>query len=338
MELASEGQEQHGISTTEQSEFTTEDTSFNENILTDSQLAQIKLFEDLNFASFIIYKVMAVLIAISNLIIIIAVLKYKNLRSSTNILIVSLAFADLLNSPSLLLARMHYYIPIGKYYDIYIKILACLPHALTVTSVAASHITFTFMSIERWLAVTFPLKFKSLVTMKKIIIAVAVSWLYAFPIPFTLVMYYAWQKPMEFYEKPFTIMDIIPLPVFTFLGPVNYCLNITLMICFYISIAVTLKRRSNFQNQHSNVMTTQNTKRVTQMTFIILALFIIIWVPYTIAVIFAEKIATTTAGYISFQILLYLISANSFMNIFIYAWKNKAFRDAFKDMLCCGKL
>nr|AKQ63019.1 orphan G-protein coupled receptor 19 [Platynereis dumerilii] len=337
MEPTSENPEDF-ITSTEQSDFTTEGAkSFNEFILTDSQLAQIKIYEDLNFASLIIYKIMAVFIAISNLMIIIAVLKYKNLRSSTNILIVSLALADLLNCPSLLLARMHPYIPVAKYYDIYIKIVICLPHALTCASVSVSQATFVLLAIERWLAVTFPLKFKSLVTVKKIVIAVVVTWMYTFPIGSSLVMYYAWQKPMEFYEKPFTIMDIIPQPVFIFLGPAHYFVFIVIVICLYTSIAVTLKRRSNFQNQHSNVVTTQNTKRVTQMTFIILALSLIIWVPYTIALVYSDKLSTTLAGYISFQILLYLISANSFMNIFIYAWKNKAFRDAFKDMLCCGK-
>ena len=340
MALTSETQEEHDVSTTEPFNFTTvtegADT-FTDLILTDSQLAQIKLYEDLNFATFIIYKIMAVLIAIANLIIIIAVIRYKNLRTSTNVLIVNLAFADLLNSPSLLLARIHYFMAVNSYNEVIIKIFICVPHALTVSSVSISLTSFTLITIERWLAITYPLKFKTYVTIKKIVIVAVVSSLLAFAQNFSIVMYYAWQQPMHFYEKPFTIIDFIPLPVLIYIGPVHYCTFIAIMICLYISIAITLKRHSTFQNRHSSAMATQNTKKVTQMTSIILALFLVIWVPYTIAVAYSDKISTTLAGRIGLQIVLYLISANSFMNIFIYAWKNKAFRDAFKDMLCCGK-
>ena len=70
------------------------------------------------------------------------------------------------------------------------------------------------------------------------------------------------------------------------------------------------------------------------MTFLTLGLFLIIWVPYiVITEVFPRVISATMVGYVGFQIFLYVMFSNSFINVFIYAWRNEPFRNAFKLML-----
>ena len=71
------------------------------------------------------------------------------------------------------------------------------------------------------------------------------------------------------------------------------------------------------------------------MTFTVLVLFMIIWIPFTfLPEVRSDIFNSSFAGRVGFTVMLLLMNSNSFMNIFVYAWKSEPFRIAFADMLC----
>ena len=71
------------------------------------------------------------------------------------------------------------------------------------------------------------------------------------------------------------------------------------------------------------------------MTFTILVLFIIIWIPLSFfPEVKSDIYYGSFAGRVGYTVMLLLMNSNSFMNFFVYAWKSEPFRTAFADMLC----
>ena len=294
-----------------------------------------KKFEDLALSTHVMFSIVGIIVGFTNIVIITSVFKYKNLRSSTNVFLVSMAFADLMNCPALFLIRIHNYIDSVKYNEINMKIVNNIALVLGVSSVIMSAISFLLIAIERWIAVTFPLKFKAIVSIKKSVTVAICSWVYGFTVCCVILTYYTWEKPLSFFQKPYTLATYMPWPVFRYLGPFHYGFCICSSIVIYISIAIQMKRRNSaFQNKASANLQ-QSTKKVTQMTFTVLVLFVIIWIPLTfLPVVKLDIFYGSFAGRVAHTVMILLMNSNSFMNIFVYAWKSEPFRTAFADMLC----
>ena len=176
--------------------------------MSDMHFSQKPFYKAFFLSAHVIYPIVGLLVVFNNSLIIGAVIRYKYLRTSTNIIIVSLAFADLLISPSLFFMRIRDYGNITSEFSL--KLMLSILGAIHNTSVVMSLINFMMLSIERWIAVVFPLKFKVLGTVKNTIFVVIMAWLYGASISSIVTAYYTWQKPLSFFQKPYFFINLVP--------------------------------------------------------------------------------------------------------------------------------
>ena len=309
--------------------------------MSDMHYSQKPFYKAFILSAHVIYPIIGLLVVFNNSLIIGAVIRYKYLRTSTNVIIVSLAFADLLVSPSLLFMRIRDYGNVTSEFPL--KLMLSLLGALHITSITMSLINFMLLAIERWIAVVFPLKFRVLGTVKKTIFAVIIAWLYGATISSSVTAYYTWQKPMSFFQKPYFFINLVPRVWFIIIAQmhINGCLILSVLL--YIHIYIVIRRRSNsFARTNTStaleLRSLEQTKKVTNMTALTLGAFIIAWLPYSIVSDVNPTIGISSAeGAIIFQVLVYFNLFNPFLNMFIYARKSEPFKRAFKDMLCLNK-
>ena len=240
----------------------TEDTS-------EIHFSERSYYKAFRFSTYIIYPLVGLIVIFSNSLIIGAVIKYKHLRTSTNVIIVSLAFADILISPSLLFMRIRNYGNITSEFSL--KFLLSVLGAFHVTSNRMSLINFVLLAMERWIAVIFPLKFKVWVTVKKTIFVVSMAWLFGASFSSIVVIYYHWNKPMSYFQTPYFFVNMVPRILFVLLSQVliNGCLILSVLI--YIHIYIVIRRRSaSFALSNTTtaqeLRTLQQTKKITNMT------------------------------------------------------------------------
>ena len=315
--------------------------NFTEDVTTEIHFSQKPFFKAFKIFTFVMYPLIGVVIVFNNSLIIGAVIKYKHLRTSTNVIIVSLAVSDLLVSPSMFFMRLKDYGNITSEFSL--KFLLSILGALHVTANTMSLINFVFLAIERWIAVVFPLKFKIWVTVKKTAFAMSLAWLFGASFSSIVVIYYHWNKPMSYFQKPYFFVNMVPRILFILLSHVlvNGCLILSILI--YIHIYIVIRRRSasfalSNTTSAQELRTIQQTKKITHMTALTFLAFLIVWLPYLIASDVKPSLGMTSAeGVILFNILVFLTLGNSFFNTFIYAHQSKPFRKAFADMLCLKK-
>ena len=296
--------------------------------------SQSNFIKNFNLSRHIIYTIIGIIIGISNIITLLAVVKFKYLQTPTNVLIVSLAIADFLNAPALIMIKVRDYIDHINESEVYTKLVYGSALACNVVSTLMSIISFFLLSLERWLAVFYPLRFKTSVTFKKTIAVAVISWVYGISLGGVTVLYYIWAAPFSFYQRTVFLAYLMPKPLFIFLaqGHVYFCATVSLIL--YISIFIKMRRTSSaLSTAESSSTVSRNSKQVTEMISITLALFITIWLPYSIvSYYFVDLVSGTVTGFVSFQIFHYVLYSNSFINVFIYAWKSKPFRRAFFTM------
>ena len=312
--------------------------NFTGDIMTDIHFSKTPSFKAFKIFTFVMYPLFGVVIVFNNSLIISAVIKYKHLRTSTNVIIVSLAVADLFITPSLFFMRIRDYGNITSEFSL--KFLLSVLGACHITSTRMSLVNFVLLATERWTAVVFPLKFKVLGTVKKTLFVVLLAWLYGASFSFIVVIYYHWQKPMSFYKKPYFFVNMLPRVLFIIFSQVNVNGCMIISVLLYGHIYIVIRRRfksfalSNTTASAQELRTLQQTKKITNMTALTLVAFMIVWLPYSIISDVKPTLGITSAGgAIIYQLIIYLTVSNSFFNMFIYARQSEPFRKAFAEML-----
>ena len=280
---------------------------------------------------------------IGNLLVCIIIIRAKFLHNLTNYLILSLAVADMFASLFLVCNVFLYEaglipIPMNRLgAEIYCRLYASL--MFFWICVTTSVFNLVIVTLERFFAIVYPLRYPIYFTKGRARLIVALTWI----ISVLQELFALWINPYNpethqcDYKYPNKGMEIFN-GVFIFL--ISYFLPLLVMIWSYYLIMRNLKRSA------SNMMREQSAgdnaysllrarKRVIHVLLTVVIAFVILWSPNHIVYLLQNfgiyLVSVTSAWY---KLTRVMALANSVINPFIYAFKYKQFRKGFRVVIC----
>ncbi|XP_055351199.1 allatostatin-A receptor-like isoform X2 [Paramacrobiotus metropolitanus] len=291
----------------------------------------------------VLFGVIAVLGFIGNAFVIIIVLgkRAKQIRNSTNLLIVNLACADLLFIVFCVPYTAADYVfrewPFGV---IWCKIVQYLIHVCAYSSVY----TLVLMSVDRYLAVVHPISSMTLRTQKNTYIAIGIQWVVIMSANIPLILAHGIVKlPIHDCEQSvpcmfhYLVYDEISFRL-AFLGTF-FILPVTIISSLYF---IMLRRLWDIRGPvgHRSNEGNRSKKRVTRMVIAVVIIFILCWSPITfILALKSLDLYPVDTVSVPVQIAAHVLAySNVCLNPFIYAAAHPGFRSSFKNLLLCGQL
>ena len=274
---------------------------------------------------------LAIVGIIGNFLVILVYKKNIKLRSPTNTFIAALALADLFTSICCIPHPTLSYVPENGAGLLFCR-LVFSKNIMWIT-IVASIFTLTMTSIERWVAVVYPTKYKEIFTMQRTKLIIAISWMFSFFI--NTVSYY-----VTFVENHECILRYWSPGYKKFLGYmyfiVEYFVPMGLMMAANLKTIQALKLQAKALMARNESLNSpafsllRARRRVIEMLLIVIISFFVCWTPdqiffllYNIDVISSKYLY----GHI-YSIFVVLAYSNSCINPIIYAFKNKNFRKA----------
>ena len=275
----------------------------------------------LSLLTAIIGSVFFIVITLGNLMIVIAVVKdpLKKLRSPFNYFVINLAVADLIVG----IISM----PIGIYNHTleYLKTKPdVLKRVFTVTlfiSLTASLLCLITLSVDRYVAITFPMKYRSNLTWRKCWIGSFIIWILSLSLPL-IYLKVGYINYLMIYVNTAVVIAAITL-VMTYIRIYKFLRG-------QIQRMKEISRTTSNETKMLESKRTLQQKKVTRVFLWILVLFLVCYIPATIIVYILQFCTTCRCEsiHVMRDTTFYLLTVNSCMNPFVYALKNKHYRHA----------
>ncbi|KAL4240627.1 Galanin-like G-protein coupled receptor npr-9 [Mactra antiquata] len=290
----------------------------------------------------VIFGLIVALGLLGNLLVIVVIIINQQMRSTTNLLILNLAIADLCFIVFCVpFTATGYAIPIWPFGVEWCKIVQYMTYVCAYASVY----TLVTMSLDRYLAVVHPISSMSIRNQTNTVRILIVLWLiilggnapllhnhvvfaydYYGELRSTCISQYSIDNDMKmqkiFYGSFFFFGYLLPLS----LTCVLYGLMLKRLL---YGVAPGGSRRAE---------SARSKKRVTKMVVIVVAIFAICWLP--IQVIFMlQHFGSYPENFtnIAFQMVSNCLAyMNSCVNPILYAFLSDNFRKSFRKVLCCG--
>ena len=259
----------------------------------------------------------------------------RNLRTLQNIIIVNLSVADFLFSA--IVPPTHVVRLLRK--ETTLSEIPC--HVTGVGSLLfclASINTLTFISVERYMAINYPMKHRRFFDSKLVKVVLIAIWcwsaaLSAFPFLKTKYIFLKtffhcspdWSKDLG------TTLTLASLGIGSPLATLIYC-------NFHIVRALRKSRQihTNHFNtsQQRSIARYQRERTMSILTITVVITFTVCWAPYCAAMLcLASEKCTFSENFMFLALILSIL--NSSCNPLIYGLLNKNFRNAFKNILTC---
>ncbi|XP_053497806.1 trace amine-associated receptor 1-like [Ictalurus furcatus] len=294
---------------------------------------------------YILFSTTSLITVIGNLLVIITVVHFRQLRTSTNYLILSLAVADLLVGGMVMPPSMIRSVETCWY----LGSTFCKIHSsLDVTVCTASILNLCIISLDRYYAVCHPLLYHSKMTPTTIRFMIIVCWSISVSVGFGMIfLELNILGNEEFYYNNFVCegacmvfqakVGAIVFPMLCFYIPA------VIMLCVYMKILHTAQRQARaIQSTNAQMKTAEekagmskSERKATKTLAIIMGVFLTSWVPFFIC-----NCIDPFTGYsvppIVFDLLIWVAYFNSTCNPIVYAFFYSWFRHAFKVILSGG--
>jgi len=270
-----------------------------------------------------------------------AIWRVRALRTISNMVIFSLALSDLLMT----VVFMYRIIHLSSGEELHAACHTFSEIAFSDICVIILHLTV--ISVDRFVAIKFPLRYKTLVTRKRMKMALAFVWL--FPLIGTVIVPHL--LPQEAYEDYIDYYDSFHLcisfhqhqfqntsKIFAAIIIVLYIVLpfiVTLSGYIYI-VKVSRDQQLKLENQaHLEREATRKVEIKVAVTYgIIIGAFMICFLPLLTGTLYQqfkdeEKKNMTRV----MQILSIIASISACVNPAVYTWRNREFRKAFKSII-----
>ena len=278
-----------------------------------------------------------------NLLVICVVLLNQQMRSTTNILIVSLAFADLFFIVFCVpFTATGYALPYWPFGNIWCKIV----QYFMFVSAYVSIYTLVLMSLDRYLAVVHPISSMSIRTQRNTYIVVSITWVIILLGHVPLLTQYGVFEYVYYGEERSTCINLKGLDkhevnklfyatffVFGYLLPLS-------LICVLYGFMLKRLLYGVVPGGNQRAESIRSKKRVTKMVVVVVVIFALCWLPIQIIFMvqnfgdFATDIFSI-AMQMAANCLAYM---NSCVNPILYAFLSENFRRSFRKLLCCGSV
>ena len=287
----------------------------------------------------VFFSLIALLGLVGNSLVIIVVVSNKQMRNTTNLLIINLAFADLffiiICVPFTAIA---YVMPVWPLGSILCKVYQ---YVINVTAYASVY-TLVLMSLDRYLAVVHPIQSMTLRTVKNCTLVILISWVIICAVNIPVYLEHdTITYPYGDYENRTKCVFVKAFDdvyygrlFYGFFFAFAFILPLTLVIILYGAMIKRLLRGVGGSGEVS-----RGKKRVTKMVISVIVAFTICWIPFHViqmcnffgsgnfqTFFFGLQIGATCFAYM-----------NSCINPILYAFLSDNFRKSFRKLLCPDK-
>ena len=230
-------------------------------------------------------------------------------------------------------------------------LLLCLaPNRILMTACGVSVLTLAAIAYDRHTALVSPLKYVSVMTIRKIGVLVTLTWVYSAAIVWAPLPlgWFSW-RPLPAEPDPsaapqpcsFQLLHDNAHILFlsAIVGPA--CLAIT--VCYFrIFMVARHHARAIAAVEHSvhhnlRIRFIIKDAKYAKTLALVIGVFLLLWTPY-LACLLAEVLADVDVSPWTWNYLTLLAVLNSGLNPWIYAFKNNEFRSAFRKIFrsCCS--
>ncbi|XP_058402253.1 histamine H2 receptor [Diceros bicornis minor] len=285
--------------------------------------------------------VVLILITIAgNVVVCLAVGLNRRLRSLTNCFIVSLAITDLLLGLLVL--------PFSAFYQLYNtwsfgEVFCDIYTSLDVMLCTASILNLFMISLDRYCAVTDPLRYPVLVTPARVTISLVLIWVISITLSF-LSIHLGWNSRNETSMSDISKVNHTALKckvqvnlVYGLVdGLVTFYLPLLVMCVTYYRIFKIARDQARRIHQVSSWRAaTIKEHKATVTLAAVMGAFIICWFPYFTVFVYRGLRGDDAVNEVFEAIVLWLGYANSALNPILYAALNRDFRMAYQQVFHC---
>ena len=276
-----------------------------------------------NLTSMIFYVFISLFTIFGNVLVCMAFIKdpYRQLRTLQNYYIISLGVSDLLMgiaAETLL---------IGTYWNDSEAVFRA-HYLFAVISGVSSLLNMAALSVHRYFAVKMPLNFQEVMTQRRILISIAIIWIYTLHFP------------------------VLPLAGFV---DSRYQIYLYALGCFLPSIVIFMAYAGIFKSIRDHTKALMNgptmgnsalknamarEKSTTKTMLIVLVVFFSFWFPFLLTDLIMVQCSScrTFPFHVARDVTLTLTYFSSCVNPLLYAWRVKQFRRAFIRLLGMRKM
>ncbi|XP_056593211.1 trace amine-associated receptor 13c-like [Triplophysa dalaica] len=253
-----------------------------------------------------------------NLLVIISISHFKKLHTPINLLILSLAVADLIVGLIVIPLMGIRYIDTCWYLG---ETFCSLFVFIAFTVVSASLSNLVFISVDRYIAVTDPLRYTVRVTTNKTVFCIVLNWLCS--VLYSLYFYEALTQEGCYGDCAihFTMKHVVMDLVVTFIAP---CVVI---MSLYVKIFCVAKHQSKVVSTNTCI---RSQRKAAKTLGIVVVVYFLCWIPYYMVSLFEGDESSAS---VEFNVTCWIVYMNSCMNPLIYALFYRWFRLSAKHIL-----
>ncbi|XP_031566048.1 tachykinin-like peptides receptor 86C [Actinia tenebrosa] len=282
----------------------------------------------------VLFSVVLVFNISGNSLVIYIITNEREMKTSTNYLLLNLAVADLLFGVFLapefiFLPFFRHSVPDGVLGDWLCKLL--LTSNIAWMACRASIFTMICLSVERYFAVCRPHTFRQRFSPKIVKVLVVVSWMYAVVVlsPFFVLNHLN-------REYLYCVINVTTRKVYAVYIFLEITCSLSLMIFFSVKIFLSLWCQQTVEPTGEREITERKKKKkVTWCVLAVVVTFVVCWIPAAAHYIIhglsntpfeAVDIATTLVA-----------SFNAALDPYLFSFQSSRFKVLVKKVVCCGK-
>ncbi|PFX33357.1 trace amine-associated receptor 7d-like [Stylophora pistillata] len=279
-----------------------------------------------------------------NVLVVIAIIRFKRLRRAVNsYLILNLAVSDFLTASILMPFQLATVLDLNIIVDN--GLLCKVGGILSYPFYICSTITLVMLAIERYIAVSDPLRYISRVTTRTITIMIVYCWTQGV----VFVVLVSFSANIEFSTQSLdcgVAWEGTPLWLSILVLLFNIVLPFFLLLIMSLRVLIiAIRQKKWIDTERFSIDRTRRKKSVftgfegkaTVAVLVVIFVFLILWIPFLITrgfmaltQIYVSPIVTTS--------VVWLLHLNSVVNVFIYTVRRSDYRRAFVSIIRCTSL
>ncbi|KAF3688184.1 Trace amine-associated receptor 1 [Channa argus] len=284
-----------------------------------------------HFEAMLIYTLLSfvsLFTVVLNLLVIISISHFRQLHTTTNLLLLSLAVSDFLVGLLVMPCQILLTEPCWMLGDL----VCVLYYFLTFIIFCTSVVNMVLISADRYVAICDPLHYSSKVTVRRVQVSVLLCWVYCVLNSFVLLC--------DNLKQPGRYNSCYGECVVNIVGPVdlviNFIIPISAIIILYVRVFVVAVSQARAMRSHITAVTLQSSVTVTvkkselkaaRTLGVVVAVFLMCYCPFYCVSLAGYDLVI---GSLSNIFIVFLILFNSCLNPLIYAFFYPWFRKSVK--------